>query len=47
VKFSKTPGGLQRHAEPLGASSAAVLRELGYTEAQIAELTQKGVTSTS
>jgi crotonobetainyl-CoA:carnitine CoA-transferase CaiB-like acyl-CoA transferase len=47
VKFSKTPGGLQRHAEALGASSAAMLRELGYTEAQIAELAQKGVTSTS
>ena len=47
VKFSKTPGGLQRHAEALGASSAALLRELGYTEAQIAEFAQKGVTSTS
>jgi crotonobetainyl-CoA:carnitine CoA-transferase CaiB-like acyl-CoA transferase len=47
VKFSKTPGGLQRHAEALGASSAAMLRELGYTEAQIAELAQKGVTSTA
>ena len=47
VKFSKTPGGLQRHAEALGASSAAMLRELGYTEAQIAEFAQKGVTSTS
>ena len=47
VKFSKTPGGLQRHAEVLGASSAALLRELGYTEAQIAEFAQKGVTSTS
>jgi crotonobetainyl-CoA:carnitine CoA-transferase CaiB-like acyl-CoA transferase len=47
VKFSKTPGGLQRHAEALGASSAAMLRELGYTEAQVAEFAQKGVTSTS
>jgi crotonobetainyl-CoA:carnitine CoA-transferase CaiB-like acyl-CoA transferase len=47
VKFSKTPGGLQRHAEALGASSAAVLRELGYTEAQIAAFEQKGVTSSS
>lgn len=47
VKFSKTPGGLQRHAEALGASSAAMLQELGYTEAQIAEFAQKGVTSTA
>ena len=47
VKFSKTPGGLQRHAEALGASSADVMRELGYTEAQIAEFEQKGVTSSS
>jgi crotonobetainyl-CoA:carnitine CoA-transferase CaiB-like acyl-CoA transferase len=45
VKFSKTPGGLQRHAEALGASSAAVLRELGYTVAQIAAFELKGVTS--
>lgn len=46
VKFSKTPGGLQRHAERLGESSHAVLRELGYSEAQIAILEKDGVTRT-
>jgi crotonobetainyl-CoA:carnitine CoA-transferase CaiB-like acyl-CoA transferase len=46
VKFSKTPGGLRRHAEPLGGSSTAVLRELGYSEAEIAALVNSGVTRT-
>jgi crotonobetainyl-CoA:carnitine CoA-transferase CaiB-like acyl-CoA transferase len=44
VSFSKTPGGLRRHAERLGASSAAVLRELGYTPEQITALEKCGVT---
>jgi crotonobetainyl-CoA:carnitine CoA-transferase CaiB-like acyl-CoA transferase len=46
VKFTKTPGGLRRHAEPLGGSSATVLRELGYSPEQITELEQHGVTRT-
>ncbi len=46
VKFSKTPGGLKRHAERLGGSSTAVLHELGYSDLEIAELAQKGVTLT-
>jgi crotonobetainyl-CoA:carnitine CoA-transferase CaiB-like acyl-CoA transferase len=46
VTFSKTPGGLRRHAERLGGSSAAVLRELGYSPTQIAELEKSGVTRT-
>jgi len=46
VKFSKTPGGLRRHAERLGGSSAEVLRELGYTQEQIAALEKHGVTRT-
>jgi crotonobetainyl-CoA:carnitine CoA-transferase CaiB-like acyl-CoA transferase len=43
VRFTRTPGGLQRHAERLGGSSAAVLGELGYTPEQIADLAQRGV----
>jgi crotonobetainyl-CoA:carnitine CoA-transferase CaiB-like acyl-CoA transferase len=46
VTFSKTPGGLRRHAERLGGSSAALLRELGYSEAQIVALEKEGVTRT-
>ena len=46
VQFSKTPGGLQRHAERLGGSSAEVLRELGYSQEQISALAQSGVTLT-
>lgn len=46
VKFAKTPGGLQRHAERLGGSSLDVLHELGYSAAQIAELEKKRVTLT-
>jgi crotonobetainyl-CoA:carnitine CoA-transferase CaiB-like acyl-CoA transferase len=46
VKFTRTPGGLRRHAERLGGSSTAVLRELGYAQAQIAELEKRGVTLT-
>lgn len=46
VKFSKTPGGLRRHSERLGGSSLAILRELGYSETDIAELEKSGVTRT-
>src|SRR5262245_23770510 len=46
VKFSKTPGGLRRHAERLGGSSIDVLRELGYSDIQIAALEKGGVTRT-
>lgn len=44
VEFSKTPGGLQHHAERLGGSSNAVLQELGYAAEQIAVLAHDGVT---
>ena len=44
VTFSKTPGGLHRHSERLGQSSAAVLAEIGYSPDDIATLVQQGVT---
>ncbi|MCH9674655.1 MAG: CoA transferase [Gammaproteobacteria bacterium] len=44
VTFSKTPGGLRRHAERLGDSSEAVLREIGYEADEIAAMAQAGVT---
>ena len=46
VKFSKTPGGLRRHAERLGGSSIEVLHDLGYSDTQIAAFEKSGVTRT-
>jgi crotonobetainyl-CoA:carnitine CoA-transferase CaiB-like acyl-CoA transferase len=42
VSFSKTPGGLYRHAEQLGASTRAVLEEIGLTADEIAALQANG-----
>ena len=36
--FSKTPGGLYHHSEKLGASTNAVLNELGFSNIEITEL---------
>lgn len=46
VSFSKTPGGMHRHAERLGGSSRAVLADLGFSDAEIAALVEQGVTKT-
>jgi crotonobetainyl-CoA:carnitine CoA-transferase CaiB-like acyl-CoA transferase len=46
VQFSRTPGGLRRHAERLGGSSDAVLREIGYSAQEIADMVKHGVTLT-
>lgn len=45
VKFSKTPGGLQRYAQRLGGSSLEILKEIGYSEAHIADLEKNGITA--
>lgn len=47
VAFSKTPGGLARHAERTGESSATLLAELGYSEDDIARLVAAGATATA
>ena len=44
ASFSKTPGGLYRHSERLGASTHAVLNELGFSKDEIMELEQTGAT---
>ena len=46
VAFSKTPGGIHRHAEPLGRSTDEVLREAGFTDDEIAMLRAKGAAGT-
>ena len=42
VTFSKTPGGLYRHSEKLGASTIAVLQELGLSATEIEALQKTG-----
>jgi crotonobetainyl-CoA:carnitine CoA-transferase CaiB-like acyl-CoA transferase len=44
VRFTYAPGGLSRLPATLGADSAAVLAELGYSEQEIAELIANDVT---
>ena len=43
VAFSKTPGGIFRHAEELGQSTDDVLREIGYSDAEVVALRADGV----
>lgn len=42
-RLSETPGGHRRNAPALGQDTQAVLREVGLSEAQIAELRARGV----
>jgi crotonobetainyl-CoA:carnitine CoA-transferase CaiB-like acyl-CoA transferase len=43
IKFSRTPGGLDRHPPLLGEHNQAILKDLGYTESDIAELVDRSV----
>ncbi len=38
VRLSATPGGIQRRAPTLGEHTGEVLRELGYSDGEIAQL---------
>jgi formyl-CoA transferase len=44
-KLSATPGSQRRNAPRLGENTDEVLREIGLTDAQIAQLRDKGVIS--
>ena len=46
IHLSKTPGGYYRHAEQLGQSTDTLLRELGYSEAEISDFQRDGVAGT-
>jgi crotonobetainyl-CoA:carnitine CoA-transferase CaiB-like acyl-CoA transferase len=46
VSFSKTPGGLYRHAEKLGQSTEKVLEEVGFSIDEISGLHAAGAVGT-
>ena len=43
IKFSRTPGGLDRPPPLLGEHNGQILKDLGYSDTQIAELAEKSV----
>ena len=43
VRLSETPAGIERRAPLLGEHTDAILAGLGYSEARITDLRQKGV----
>ena len=43
IKFSKTPGGLDKHPPLLGEHNQQLLSELGYSDAEIAKFTETSV----
>jgi formyl-CoA transferase len=42
-KLSRTPGGHRRNAPALGQDTEAVLREIGLTDEQVAQLASRGL----
>lgn len=46
VKFSETPGGVERPAPVKGQHTVEVLREIGYSESEIGELIENGAAMT-
>ncbi len=43
LKFSLTPGGLDRHPPLLGEHNEGILRDLGYSDSEIERLAEKSV----
>ncbi len=43
IKFSRTPGGLELPPPLLGEHNGPILRDLGYSDAEIAEMAERGV----
>ncbi len=43
LKFSRTPGGLDRHPPLLGEHNRSILKDLGYSESDIEELVTRSV----
>ena len=43
IKFSRTPGGLDQHPPLLGEHNQAILQGLGYSDAEIQDLSEKAV----
>ncbi|MBM3943060.1 MAG: CoA transferase [SAR202 cluster bacterium] len=43
IKFAETPGEMRRHPPLLGEHNSEILLELGYSQAQIKQMVEKGV----
>jgi len=43
LKFSRTPGGLDRHPPLLGEHNEEVLKEIGFSAAEIEELKSQAI----
>ena len=43
IKFSQTPGGLDRHPPLLGEHNREILADLGYSDQEIEQMAEKSV----